>query len=266
MLRRVLHPIDLSPQSREGAKWILNNVATPRTSLLLVHVVNPEAGLNTPSLVRDAEEHMELLEEELRSINENVRSLVLAGDDEDAVAEVAHTEKCSLVAHVVSSGDDPLPLVRGIPLPHLLIPCGDDGTLPGGDLFARMTIATDLAPERTDAMLEALGRVAEGRAHQTTLLHAVPLDDPSAAEDLIMAADEALQAVKESLTPWAGEVATHLVSGDPEEELPAVLEELAPSLLVLGLSRHGEMWGLLVGSTAEVLIGATKCPVLLIPA
>ena len=266
MLRRVLHSIDLSPQSQEGAMWILNTVATPRSSLLLVHVVNPEAGLNTPNLVRDAEEHMALLEEALRSTHDNVSSLVLAGDDEESVAEVAHTEKCSLVAHVVSSEDDPLPLVRGIPLPHLLIPRGDDGSLPESPLFAKMVIATDLSPDRTDAMLEALRRVAEGQADQTVLLHAVPLDDPSAAEDLIMAADEALQAVKESLTSWGGTVSTHLVSGDPEEELPAVLEELAPTLLVLGLSRHGEVWGLLVGSTAEVLIGAAKCPVLLLPA
>ena len=143
MLRRVLHPIDLSPQSQEGAMWILNTVATPRSSLLLVHVVNPEAGLNTPNLVRDAEEHMALLEEALRSTHDNVSSLVLAGDDEESVAEVAHTEKCSLVAHVVSSEDDPLPLVRGIPLPHLLIPRGDDGSLPESPLFAKMVIAQD---------------------------------------------------------------------------------------------------------------------------
>ena len=265
MLRRILHPIDLSPQSLEGAKWILDSLATPRTSLLLVHVVNPEAGLETPGLVRDAEEHMGPLEEELLALHGGISSLVIAGDDEEVLAEVAHREKCSLVAHVIHSEDDPLPLIRPIPLPHLLIPLRNDGTLPAGDLFSRMVVATVLAPDRTDALLESRRRVAEGRTRQTVLLHAVPLDDPGAAEELVMAADEALQAVKESLLPWGGEVTARLVSGDPNEELPAVLEELAPSLLVLGLSRHGEMWGLLVGSTAEALIGAAKSPVLLIP-
>jgi len=38
-----------------------------------------------------------------------------------------------------------------------------------------------------------------------------------------------------------------------------------PYLLVVGISQHGELWELLLGSTAEHLLTTASCPILIVP-
>jgi nucleotide-binding universal stress UspA family protein len=93
----------------------------------------------------------------------------------------------------------------------------------------------------------------------------VPLEDAGQSQELVHSATDALEEVREEVSRWNTNTSSEIVSGQPEEELPGKIADLDPTLLVLGLTIHSEMWGLILGSTAESLLEKANCPVLIIP-
>lgn len=58
--------------------------------------------------------------------------------------------------------------------------------------------------------------------------------------------------------------ATHLLEGDPEEALPGFVEEQKIDLLIMGAVSRSRLESALIGHTAERLIDATPCDLLII--
>jgi nucleotide-binding universal stress UspA family protein len=264
MLGKILYPSDLSPFSQKGLSWVAAKVARKESEIVIAHVVNPAAGYNTPHLVREAEIRLAVMEQSLLPYNLHHDTVALAGEEFETLAEYAQNEGCTLAILLAEPDDDLLAFVHHLAIPQLILKT-DGEVLPERDLFEHVVIAVGLFEERTERLLEAARAFLEGKDASVTLLHAVPLDDPGNADLLVQAADAALQTVSDALTPLVKEVRTRLVSGYPEEELPAALKQLEPSLLVLGVSQHSELWEVLVGSVAKALIEETPCHILIVP-
>ncbi|MCF7936440.1 MAG: universal stress protein [Synergistales bacterium] len=265
MLRKVLYCTDLSELSEQGLLWLAEHMSWKETEFVLLHVVDTVAGVETPNYVSEAEDRLAEASRSLRERGIPVRHIVEAGDEAEVARRIAGEHGCTLVSYLVEPGQDKAGFVRKLALPQLLIDVGEERKLPVSPPQHHVVVATDLDPERTETMFAALENALAGTAYSLTLVHAVPLEDPSRAEELITTADEALQTVKESISSWAPEAATRIESGELEETLKQTIEELDPSLLVLGLSLHSELWQLFVGTTAEVVINESRCPMLIIP-
>lgn len=266
MLTRILYPVDLSPRSQKGLAWIANRVLQKHSTLVAVHVVSPAAGLDTPRYVHDAEVTLDTLCNTIVAPDISCKVISTAGDLEEVLPEIAHTERCSFAILPVIQGESILPLVRQMAIPQFLLRT-ENGDFPEEDVFTKIVMALDLSPERTEFLLTRMKDILSDSDIPSTihLLHGLPLEDAEGSQNLVHAATEALEQVRSEVSKWNPDTVAEVISGQPEEELPRKIMSIQPTLLVVGLATHGDMWQLILGSTAEALIDKTSCPVLIIP-
>lgn len=264
MLKKVLFPTDLSPLSRQSLAWMADTLLRKGSEVILLHVVDPVLGTDTPLYVREAEEETERLAQSLEPWGIKGIPLVLAGQEREIIPRTAFSRNCTLTIHVAPSRDEAELMVQHLGMPQLIL-TADTPSAPGANLLRHLALALDLAPERTNRLLEELERFLNGEKPVISLVHVVALEDTLSANGLIVAAEQALEEVSETVRLLAKDVQTTLGSGNPEEELPKIIEGLAPSMLVAGLSRHSELWELLLGNTALSLLRRVRCPLLLLP-
>jgi nucleotide-binding universal stress UspA family protein len=266
MLTRILYPIDLSPRSQRGLSWITERVLKKDSQLVTVHIVDTAAGTETPRYVHDARITLQTLCDTIIPEDISCKVIVKAGNIMDDLPEIAHQEKCTFAIIPVKESTDPVPLVKKMAIPQFLLRARN-GSFLEEDVFSRIVVAVDLSPERTYHLLENLKNILADSeiTPSITLLHGVPLEDAGQSQELVHSATDALEEVREEVSRWNTNTSSEIVSGQPEEELPGKIADLDPTLLVLGLTIHSEMWGLILGSTAESLLEKANCPVLIIP-
>lgn len=265
MFRKILFPIDLSELSRKGLTWTAVNVADPSSEIILVHVVEPMSGIDISPMIAEAESAMEKISLDLTAFGVRNKALVLSGDPLETLSEIAHSEGCSISVFFAESNDVVVPFIRYMAMPHLVVKCSDPCT-PPPDPFRHIAICTDLSPERTDRILEELKSLLGGRPVPMTILHAVSLEDASSSSEMFQIASSALEEVRESVASWNADTGAELLTGEPEVEIVRRAAELHPGILTVGLSIHGRLWELIIGSTGEAIIERAPCPVLVIPA
>jgi len=265
MLRKILFPIDFTPLSRKGLVWTVDNLADDDSEFVLAHVVDTSAGVNTPELLQEAEEILGSISDELSERNIRNSTIAEAGDTYEVLSDIAHREGCSFSVMFSEQGDVVAPLIRYLAIPHLVVKTRDEA-MPPENLFSKIVVCTDLSPERTERTLTDLHALLGRSTGSITLLHAVPLDDTSSAEWLTQSAWEAAGEVRSMVSSWNPDVAIDVIGGEPETDLLNRVREIGPCLLVVGLSTHGELWQLIIGSTGEVLVENAPCPVLVLPA
>lgn len=264
MLTKVLFPTDLSKLSRKTLSWLTDTLLQRGSEVVLLHVVDPVLGLEIPDLVRETEEEMELLAESLSPQGIKGTPLVLAGNERELIPKIAYSRKCSLAIHMAPSPEEAELMIQHLALPQLVL-TGFGAPMEGLDLMRHLALAVDLSPERTPRLLKELARFLKGQKVPLSLVHVVPLEDPASADEMILSAERALEEVKLLAAPLGSEIQTLLGSGNPEEELPDILSELAPSLVVVGLSSHGELWELFLGNTAVSTLRRVDVPLLILP-
>lgn len=123
-------------------------------------------------------------------------------------------------------------------------------------------VATDLSM-RSDRALRRAGQLAVQHGATLTVLAMVDDDLPPAlAERHSVAARVEIEASCADLGIEAPVIRVEI--GDPLRGILAVLDELAPDLLVLGVHRDRPVWDLFHGTTMERIVRATRLPVLLV--
>ncbi len=267
MLTRILYPVDLTPLSQKGLQWVADRVLQKSSEMVAVHVVNPAvAGMDTPRYVHDAEISLDTLCQTVIPDHIHCKIIAVAGEEMEILPGIAHSEKCTFAILPVRKNEDIIPLVRHMAIPQFLLRT-EEGNLPEEDVFSRIVMAVDLSPDKTDILTNKMKDILSGSSGKSeiTILHGVPLEEAQGSQLLVNTATEALQEVEKTLKTWNSATVSELLSGQPEEELPRRINEIHPSLLVVGLSLHGELWQLILGSTAIALIENTTCPVLIIP-
>ncbi len=264
MFRKILFPIDLSDLSRKGLTWTAVNVADPSSEIVLVHVVEPMSGIDISPMMVKAEEAMSGLETELSALGIKNRAFVLSGDPFDILPEIAHSEGCSVSMTFADKNDVVVPFIRIMAIPHLVVKTEGE-SMPPPDPFRKIALATDLSPERTETVLRELRNLLGGRAIPLTILHSVSMEDPATSTEMFQIASSALEEVREAVETWNPGTEADIFGGEPEVEILRKIQDLDPGMLVVGLSVHGHLWELIVGSTGEAIIERAPCPVLVIP-
>jgi nucleotide-binding universal stress UspA family protein len=264
MFRKILFPLDLSDLSRKGLAWTARNVADPTSELILVHVVEVFGGMDPGPMIHKAERSIGVIQAELSSTGIRNRSFVMAGDPFEILPEIAHAEGCSLCALFADGDDVVVPYMRLMALPHLVYK-SPGGVMPPPDPFRRITVATDLSPSRTDTVFKKLRTLLAGRNVPMTILHSLFMEDTLTSTEMFQAASAALEEVRASVEKWNPGTGAEVLGGHPEVEILRRVAKIKPGMLVVGLSIHGHLWELIVGSTGEAIIERSPCPVLVIP-
>ncbi len=264
MFRKLLYPTDLSELSLKGLEWTMRNLLMGSSEILIAHVIDPAAGVRTPEITRDAEDFLERISEDLSARNIKNSIFLETGDAKELLPDLAHSAGCSASVLFTSVHEKVTPFIRMLPIPHLIAKCPED-RIPPDDPFEEIILCTDLSPERTDSMLTQLRPILEGFKTRLTLLHSVVLEDPGTSDEIFRTASEALEEVKLAVREWNPSTEAVLVSGEPEEEILKQCALIGAKLVVVGLSTHGELWNLLIGSTAEPVIERSTSPVLVLP-
>lgn len=266
MLTRILFFADVSSFSERGLAWAASKIAGDRTDFLVLHVVDQAAGLDAPELVREAEGYLEEMCARTLPPESYYKTLVLLGDMLESLPETLRSEKCTFAVLPVPEGQDGMPVVRATPVPQIILR-EQEGFFPDGDTFGTLAVALDLEPSRTNLMLDNLRDFLSqtGKNPQITLLHSVAPQSAEDAPEVLNAAMQALEEIRDEIISWGYEAVAEIVSGDAPTDLCAKIGELAPSLLVIGLPAAGELGQLVFGSTAEILFGCTTCPLLVFP-
>jgi nucleotide-binding universal stress UspA family protein len=109
----------------------------------------------------------------------------------------------------------------------------------------------------------------EGRA---ALAHGVEAAERLGARLVVVSSKEdTTEAVQEDLEPYAARLREHGLayevrhlprSSDPAEDLLAIAEEVAATVIVIGLRRRSPVGKLILGSNAQRILLDATCPVL----
>ncbi len=266
MFKRIFYPTDLSERSGRDLKWVAKNLFDPSGEMIIAHRVGTSVGTDVPEVVGQVQELMEEFCQANIPEEMSYRAFVEAGSYGEVLPSIAQRESCSVAVITTSPRSSVIPIVQSLAIPQLILRWEAPPVIPG-DLLKSVVVSTNLESERNNQVTQALKSLLEitGRKPKITLIHGVPMTDPSSSHLLFNQASEAMELARQEFESWNGEAHSKLVGGQTEEELPKLVIELNTSLLVIGLPMRTDIWQLLLGNTAEALVDRTTCPVLVIP-
>jgi len=134
-------------------------------------------------------------------------------------------------------------------------------------IYNRILAATDGSPSGDFAVRHAAALCRIHECHLDVVYVTPPLNedlDFYHGEDLEKALNKEAQSFLNKARDEAGgaEVETHILAGEPEDEIVRFAEEKSCDLIVMGSHGHKGLVKLLIGSVAERVIGRAHCPVL----
>lgn len=112
----------------------------------------------------------------------------------------------------------------------------------------------------------ALAAILRGRLHVVHANHppllGLAVETPFASEDLLSHGRREFERLmsRADMTARRG----HLVDGDPEKVIPRLADELGAGIVVMGAVSRSGLRRLLIGNTAERLLGRLDCDVLIV--
>ena len=158
-------------------------------------------------------------------------------------------------------------LLRHSPVPILTISASAEKLAPA-PRFSRILVTTDFSDGTPDALAHALS-IAEENDSEITVLHVI--NDVAAdvsgkyREPLINGVEKRLHdLVPAEAKNWC-DVRTRVETGVPYRIILRTLEDGKIDLLVMNIHGKGILDRALIGSTAERVVRAAPCPVMLIP-
>nr|WP_321502622.1 universal stress protein [uncultured Dethiosulfovibrio sp.] len=266
MFKRIFYPTDLSERSGRDLKWVATNLSDPSGEMVVAHRVGISVGTDVPELVSQIQIALDEFCEANIPPETAYKAFVEAGSYGEVLPSIAQREDCSLAVVATSPRSSILPIVQSLAIPQLILRWEAPPVIPG-NLLNSVVVATNLEQERSNQVIMALRDLLEknNRKPPITLIHGVPMADPSSAHLLFNQASEAMEMARQEVESWNGEAHSKLVGGQTEEELPKLVRELNTSLLVIGLPIKTDIWQLILGNTAEALVDRTACPVLVVP-
>jgi nucleotide-binding universal stress UspA family protein len=158
-------------------------------------------------------------------------------------------------------------LLRHSPVPLVTISAPGDRPV-AATRFRRILVTTDFSDGTPDALAHAFS-VAQENESEVTLLHVI--HDVSAdmsgkyRDSLIEGVRKQLnEAVPAEAANWC-KITTRVATGVPYRIILRTLEDEKIDLLVMNIHGKGMLDRALLGSTAERVVRAARCPVMLIP-
>ena len=283
-IKRILCPIDFFPASIAAVSYAARLAAQYGASVDVLHVISP--GFQTPpeyavdiaelikTLRQTSDREMKKIEVRIRRAGAVAKSRLRLGNVCDAIEQEIDNIRPDLMVLGTHGrrgvkrwllGSTTEKLLRRTKVPLLTV------SGPGERRLIRMQrilVTTDFSEGTSDALAYALS-LAEKNKSQITLLHVVE----DVAVDLSGIYRGALlkgvQSQLEDLVPAAArkvnDIVTKVDIGRANRVIPWTLESKKIDLVVMNTHGKGMIDRALVGSTAERVVRAAVCPVLLIP-
>ncbi len=281
-LRKILWATDFSPFSEAALLYALAIARRYGAQIYLAHViwedafqmVVPEA---VASMLKEAERHVEnqmarlLVSGRFRGISHQV--LILRGEIWPALSAMIEKHEIDMLIIGTHGRTDMRKLLLGsvaeqifrlASCPVLTVGPRASGKVPEETELRQILYATDFAPTSGFAAAYALSLAQEHQAH-LTLLH-VMQEGAHPSPEMAARMKESLTGQLRGLVPpeaalWCEPEAT-LEFGPPAEGILKAAQDRHADLIVLGVRRPGNLFGLLPPAIAYKVVCQAECPVL----
>jgi nucleotide-binding universal stress UspA family protein len=286
-IKTILCPVDFFPASDAAVNYAAGMAARYDAEVHLLHVVTPvaagtyEYAIDTTDIMRSIEKRS------LDEINELLARIKRAGIAAEAKLRVgdvyqeikAAIDEVSPDLIVMGThgrrgverwflGSTTEKLLRHSPVPLVTISAASEKSW-NEPRFRKILVTTDFSDGTPDALAYAFS-VAQENESQVVLLHVV---QDTSADDLSEKYRESLlDGVRRQLedlvpveaTNWC-DIVTRVDIGVPYRIILRTIEDERPDLLVMNIHGKGMLDRALLGSTAERVVRAAACPVMMIP-
>jgi nucleotide-binding universal stress UspA family protein len=285
-MRTILCPVDFFPASDRAILYAAGLAANYEARLHLLHVITPvfagaheamiEVAEITKSMRDNSAREMDKLAAGVKQIGIQVDGEIVVGDVYDEIKRSIATIKPELVVMGTHGrrgferwfmGSTTEKLLRHSPVPLLTISSRGEN-VSGIPRFRRILVTTDFSDGTADALAYAFSVAQENDAEITLLhvLHEVAVDISGKYRDsLVKGVQEQLDDLVPSEAKNWCEVRTRVETGVPYRIILRHLEDERVDLLIMNIHGKGMLDRALLGSTAERVVRAAPCPVMLIP-
>jgi nucleotide-binding universal stress UspA family protein len=285
-IKKILCPVDFFPASDAAASYAAGLAANYDATVHYLHVMTPmpagtyEYMIDTTDIVKSLEEssmrEMKEILARARAAGTDAETELRVGDVYDEIKRTIEIERLDLIVMGTHGrrgverwfmGSTTEKLLRHSPVPLVTISASGEKSF-NGPRFRRILVTTDFSEGTADALAYAFS-VAQENESEVTLLHVV--HDISA--DLSgKYRDSLLDGVRKQLDEmvpaearnWCN-IVTRVETGVPYRIILRTVEEERPDLLVMNIHGKGMLDRALLGSTAERVVRAASCPVMMIP-
>jgi nucleotide-binding universal stress UspA family protein len=282
-IKKVLCPVDFFPASEAAAMRAARIAADYGATLKLLHVVSPilssyKFPLNHVQAVKALEQTsaraMKGLLEKMEDAGIVTETEIRIGNVQDEIKRTVDRDKPDLIVMGTHGhqgierwflGSVTESLLRHSPVPLLTVsPASKDGD----KRIRRVLVTTDFSDGTADALNYAFSIAQENQA-RVDLLHVVEdigLDISARYGDPFVKNIQKKLAsfVPRGATNWC-DVRTRVESGKPYRAILKIAQREKPDLLVMNIHGKNRIDRALLGSTAERVVRAADCPVMLIP-
>jgi nucleotide-binding universal stress UspA family protein len=285
-ITKILCPVDFFPASDAAVNYAVGLAANYDARIHLLHVITPllptayEYAIDTTSIMdsleKNAAEEMKTLVARAKEAGVCADVELRIGDVYDEIKQCIETEKPELLVMGTHGrrgverwfmGSTTEKLMRHSPVPLLTISASGE-KVAAAPRFRRILVTTDFSDGTADALAYAFS-VAQENDSRIMLLHVV--HDATAdvsgkyRDSLIKGVDKQLQElIPPEARNWC-DVVTCVETGVPYRLILRALEDEKVDLLVMNIHGKGMLDRALLGSTAERVVRAAPCPVMLIP-
>jgi nucleotide-binding universal stress UspA family protein len=284
-IKKILCPVDFFPASDAAVSYAAGLAGTYGAGIHLLHVITPVA-TSMYEYAIDITEIMKAMEEnstsELTKLATRAKEAGVSAEFETRVGDVYEEIKRAieiLKPELIVMGthgrrgverwfmgSTTEKLLRHSPVPLITISGAGEKSVP--PRFRRILVTTDFSDGTSDALAYAFS-VAQENESQISLLHVfhdVTADVSGKYRESLV---QGVQKQLEDLVPaeartWC-DVNTVVETGVPYRIILRVLEDEKIDLLVMNIHGKGMLDRALLGSTAERVVRAASCPVMLIP-
>jgi nucleotide-binding universal stress UspA family protein len=285
-INKILCPVDFFPASDAAVNYAAGLAENYDATIHLLHVITPIAA-SAYEYAIDATEFIRSMEESsMEEMNGLVAKLKLAGiraepelrigDVYDEIKKTIEIEKPDLLVMGTHGrrgverwfmGSTTEKLLRHSPVPLVTISAAGEKSF-NGPRFRRILVTTDFSEGTADALAYAFSVAQENESRVTLLhvLHDVSADLSGKYRDSLV---NGVRKQLEDLVPaearnWC-EIVTSVETGTPYRIILRELEDEKIDLLVMNIHGKGMLDRALLGSTAERVVRAAPCPVMMIP-
>src|SRR5262245_9494937 len=284
---RILCPVDFFPASLRAYDFVLKLAANYGAAVDVLHVVAPlvptpyGAPVSLPDvtmkLVTESKRQLKKLKARAEKANVNVQAEVRTGEIELEIQRAIKSEKADLLVMgthgrrgferwILGSVTERLLRRSTVPLLAISAPKQDREAPPA---IRTILVTTDFSEGTSEAVAYAFSVAQECRS-RITLLHVI--NDLTMADvdsklrsPLIVGVRKQLEdLVPEGARAWC-DVTTRVETGTPYRRILRILDQEKVGLLVMNIHGKGMLDRALLGSTAERVVRAAECPVMLIP-
>jgi nucleotide-binding universal stress UspA family protein len=285
-IKTILCPVDFFPASDAAARYAAGLAANYDATVHYLHVMTPmptgtyEYMIDTTDILKSLEESsmqgMKEIVARAKAAGTVAETELRVGDVYDEIKRTIEVERPDLIVMGTHGrrgverwfmGSTTEKLLRHSPVPIVTISASGEKAV-NGPRFGRILVTTDFSEGTADALAYAFS-VAQENESEVTLLHVV--HDISA--DLSgKYRDPLLDGVRKQLDEmvpaearnWCN-IVTRVETGVPYRIILRTIEDERPDLVVMNIHGKGMLDRALLGSTAERVVRAASCPVMMIP-